>query len=155
MLVPETSFKRGSSSMNQRFRPALEQHLDLGSIFHSRCNATAERGVFPRLFPRRHPVHTCSGENRSPRPLYCLPSKANYIDSTAVSPFGMFAHHSRRAFAPVEMIGLEDEVCNCSVTCKFCSLLAPAYHRPWLQQCAPAYVCTWRTKNQCRFPPLP
>ncbi len=46
MLVPETSFKRGSSSMNQRFRPALEQHLDLGSIFHSRCNATAEHGVF-------------------------------------------------------------------------------------------------------------
>ena len=44
MLVPETSFKRGSSSMNQRFRPALEQHLDLGSIFHSRCNATAEHG---------------------------------------------------------------------------------------------------------------
>jgi len=46
MLVPETSFKRGSSSMNQRFRPALEQHLDLGSMFHSRCNATAEHGVF-------------------------------------------------------------------------------------------------------------
>jgi hypothetical protein len=138
-------FHESTFSARSRTAPRSWFHLSHPLLCHVRT-----WGV-----PRRHPVHNCSGENRSPRPRYSLPSKGTYIDSTAGSPVGMFAHHSLRAFAPVEMIRLEDAVCNCAVTCKCCSLLAPAYHQPWFQRCAPVCACTCRTKNQCRLPPLP
>src|SRR5262245_6195632 len=37
------------SAMNQCFRPNLKQHFDLGSVFHSRCDAAAKRGVLENV----------------------------------------------------------------------------------------------------------